>query len=63
MVNPGNANSAQGLGDCTAEARPSTGSGRGEPVEPRRARSKEFLIKKYSELCELWASVVNTLSR
>src|SRR3990172_11230027 len=29
-----------GLGDCTAEARPSTGSGRGEPVEPRRARRK-----------------------
>ena len=23
------------------------------PVEPRRARSKEFWIKKYSELCEL----------
>ena len=42
MVNPGNAISAQGLGDCTAEA--------------RRARSKEFLIKKYSELCELCAS-------
>src|SRR3990170_3203243 len=37
----------------TAEARPSTGSGRGELAEPRRTRSKEFLIKKYSELCEL----------
>jgi hypothetical protein len=31
MVNPGDAISAQGLGDCTAEA--------------LRARSKEFLIK------------------
>jgi hypothetical protein len=30
---------------------------------PRRARSKEFLIKKYSELCELCASVVNTPSQ
>jgi hypothetical protein len=49
MVNPGNAISAQALGDCTAEA--------------RRARSKEFLIKKYSELCELCASVVNTPSQ
>ena len=29
-----------GLGDCTAEARPSTGSGHGEPVEPRRTRRK-----------------------
>jgi len=28
------------------------------PVEPRRARSKEFWIKKYSELCELYVSVV-----
>jgi hypothetical protein len=46
MVNPGNAISAQGLGDCTAEA-----------------RSKEFLIKKYSELCELCASAVNTPSQ
>jgi hypothetical protein len=32
MVHPGNIISAQELGDCTAEA--------------RRARSKEFLIKK-----------------
>jgi hypothetical protein len=39
--------------NITAEARPSTGSGRGEPVEPRKTRSKEFLIKKFSELCEL----------
>jgi hypothetical protein len=45
MVNPGNVISAYGLGDCTAEA--------------RRARSKKFLIKKYSELCELGVSVVN----
>jgi len=28
-------------------------------AEARRARSKEFLIKKYSELCELCASAVN----
>ena len=35
-----------GLGDCTAET--------------RSARSKEFLIKKFSELCELRAFVVNT---
>ena len=51
-----------GLGDCTAEARPSTGSGHGEPVEPRRARRKAFLIEKYSELCELCVSVVNASS-
>jgi hypothetical protein len=38
-----------GLGDYTAEA--------------LRTRSKEFLIKKYSELCELCASVVNTSSQ
>ena len=38
-----------GLGVCTAAA--------------RRARSKEFLINKYSELCELCVSVVNTPSR
>ncbi|MBM2802796.1 MAG: hypothetical protein HW419_689 [Deltaproteobacteria bacterium] len=38
-----------GLGVCTAEA--------------RRARSKEFLINKYSELCELCVSVVNTPSQ
>jgi len=44
MVNPGNAISAQGLGDCTAEA--------------RRARSKEFLVKRYSELCELSTTIV-----
>ena len=40
---------AAGRGDCTAEA--------------RRARSKEFLIKKFPELCELCASVVNTSSQ
>ena len=49
MVNPGNAISAQGLGDCTAEA--------------RRARSKEFLIKKYSELCELCTTIVEDFLR
>jgi hypothetical protein len=49
MINPGNAISAQGLGHYTAEA--------------RRAQSKEFLIKKYFELCELWAFVVNTPSQ
>ena len=38
-----------GLGDCTAEA--------------LRARSKEFLTKRFSELCELWASVVNNSSK
>jgi hypothetical protein len=38
-----------GLGDCTAKA--------------RRTRSKEFLIKKFSDLCELSASVVNTSSQ
>jgi hypothetical protein len=49
MVNPGNAISAQGLGDYTAET--------------RRAPSKEFLIKKHSELCELGVSVVNIASQ
>jgi hypothetical protein len=39
-----------GLGDCTAEARPSIGSGRGELVEPLRTLSKEVLIKKFSDL-------------
>jgi hypothetical protein len=38
-----------GLGDSTAEA--------------RRTRSKEFLIKKFSDLCELGASVVNASSQ
>ncbi len=32
-------------------------------AEARRARSKEFLIIKHSELCELCASAVNTASR
>ncbi len=35
----------------------------GSEIAPRRARSKEFLIKKYSELCELGGSVVNTSSQ
>jgi hypothetical protein len=36
-----------GLGDCTAEA--------------RRTRRKEFLIRKYSELCELCITIVQSL--
>ena len=28
-------------------------------AETRRALSKKFLIKKYSDLCVLWASAVN----
>jgi hypothetical protein len=32
----------------------------GFTAEARRTRSKEFLIKKFSDLCELCASVVNT---
>jgi hypothetical protein len=32
-------------------------------AEALRARRKEFLIKKYSELCDLCSSVVNTLSQ
>jgi len=51
------------FGCLTAEARPSTGSGRGQPAEPRRARSKEFLIKKYSELCELCGREKKSLFR
>jgi hypothetical protein len=39
----------EGLGDCTAKA--------------LRAQSKEFLIKKYSDLCELCASAVNIPSQ
>jgi hypothetical protein len=46
MANVVYAISVQGLGHCTAEA--------------LRARSKEFFIKKYSELC---ASVVNASSQ
>jgi hypothetical protein len=49
VANLANAISVQRHGDFTAEA--------------LRARSKEFLIKKYSELCELCASVVNTPSQ
>ena len=49
MANLANTISAQGFGDCTAEA--------------RRPRSKEFLVKKYSELSELCASVVNIPSQ
>jgi hypothetical protein len=32
-------------------------------TEARRTRSKELLIKKFSDLCELGASVVNLLHR
>ena len=44
-MNRANAISLRGLGDCTAEA--------------LRTLSKEFLIKKYSELGALCAFVVN----
>jgi len=30
-------------------------------IAPRRARSKEFLIKKYSELCELCTTMLESL--
>ena len=46
-----------GLGDCTAEAPFDVAQDR------HRARSKEFLTKRFSELCELWASVVNNSSK
>ena len=50
--------------ELTAEARPSTSSGRGEPVEPRRTQSKRgFLIQKSSELCELSVSLMKISSR
>jgi hypothetical protein len=58
VANLANAISLKGLGDCTAD----------QPIHLRLmrpseqalgARSKEFLMKKYSELCELRASVVN----
>ena len=39
----------EGLGNFTAE--------------PQSTPSKEFLIRKFSELCELCASVVNTSSQ
>ena len=45
----GKAGALAPFGDCTAEA--------------RRARSEEFLIQKFSELCELCASVVNSSSQ
>lgn len=45
IINLDDPTSAQGLGDYTAEA--------------RRARSKEFLTERYSELCELCDSAVN----
>ena len=45
------------FGYLTAEARLPGGG------QARRTLSKEFLIMKHSELCELCASVVNTLSQ
>ena len=32
-------------------------------AETQRARSKEFLVKKFSDLCELGASAVNLSSQ
>jgi hypothetical protein len=49
VANLAKAISVRRLGDFTAEA--------------RRTRSKEFLMNKYSELCELCASVVSTSSQ
>jgi len=51
-----NAVSMQGLGHCTAEAWFENLTTLRE-IEGLRARSKEFLIKKYSELCELCATI------
>jgi hypothetical protein len=48
----------QGLEYCTADP-PKDGSAAIFKAETLRARSNEFLIKKYSELCELCAFVVN----
>ena len=45
-----------GLGDCTAEAPFDVAQDR------LRARSKEFLTKRFSKLCELWGSVLNNSS-
>jgi hypothetical protein len=50
-----------GLEDCTAEA-PKDGSATIFKAEARRTPRKEFLIKKFSDLCELGASVVNSSS-
>ena len=47
----------QGLGDCTAEAPFDVAQDR------LRAGSKEFLTKRFSELCELWGSVLNNSSK
>ena len=46
-----------GLGDCTAETPFDVAQGK------LRTRSKDFLINKFSDLCELCASVVNILHR
>ena len=58
VANLANAISLKGLGYCTADP-PKDGSATIFKAEAQRARSKEFLIKKYSELCELCASAVN----
>ena len=50
-----------GLEDCTADP-PKDGSATVFKAEALRTRSKEFLIKKFSDLCELGASVVNASS-
>ena len=77
MANMVNAISVQGLGHCTAEAwfenlttltlRLTQGHGEGNrtmrEIEGLRARSKEFLIKKYSELCDFCTSAVNISSQ
>jgi len=47
-----------GLGDCTADP-PKDGSARVFKAETLRTPSKEVLVKKFSDLCELGASVVN----
>ena len=52
VANVVNAISVQGLGHCTAEAWFENLTTLRE-IEGLRARSEEFLIKKYSELCEL----------
>jgi hypothetical protein len=51
-----------GLEDCTADP-PKDGSATVFKAEALRTRSKEFLIKKFSDLWELCASAVNTSSQ
>jgi hypothetical protein len=47
-----------GLKECTADP-PKDRSATIFKAEARRTRSKKFLIKKFADLCELHASVVN----